>query len=121
MALFDRSERSHRRVSSAWSTEATAAVTSDYVFDETVTVLKVRVGHKASVAAGEAMLTSPRLSIEPIGDEDRRGAWAIFSTHGDKRWSFTDCTSKVLIDRLGCEQVWALDVDFRQMGYDVRP
>jgi len=31
------------------------------------------------------------------------------------------CTSKVLIDRLGCEQVWALDVDFRQMGYEVRP
>ena len=121
MALFDRSERAHRRVSAAWSTEATAAVTSDYVFDETVTALKVRVGQKASVAAGEAMLTSPRLSIEPIGDEDRRSAWTIFSTHGDRRWSFTDCTSKVLIDRLECEQVWALDADFRQMGYEVRP
>lgn len=121
MALFDRSERSHRRASSVWSAEVTAAVTSDYVFDETVTVLKVRASHKASVAAGEAMLSSPRLSIEPIGDEDRRTAWAIFSTHSDKRLSFTDCTSKALIDRLGCEQVWALDVDFRQMGYEVRP
>ncbi len=104
-----------------WRAESTAAVTTDYVFDETVTVLKVRVGHKASGAAGEAMLSSPRLSIEPIVDEDRRSAWAIFSAHGDKRWSFTDCTSKVLIDRLGCEQVWALDLDFRQMGYEVRP
>jgi uncharacterized protein len=121
VALFDRSERSHRRVSSLWSSDATAAATSDYVFDETVTVLKVRVGHKASVAAGQAMLDSPRVSIEPISDEDRRSAWAIFSTHGDRRWSFTDCTSKVLIDRLGFEQVWALDIDFRQMGYEVRP
>lgn len=96
-------------------------MTSDYIFDETVTVLKIRVSPKASVAAGEAMLSSARLSIEPIDDKDRRSAWAIFSTHGDKRWSFTDCTSKVLIDRLRCEQVWALDVDFQQMGYNVRP
>jgi len=104
-----------------WKAETTSAVTSDYVFDETVTVLKIRVGHTASVAAGDAMLSSPRLSIEPIDDQDRRSAWAIFSTHADKRWSFTDCTSKVLIDRLACEQIWALDVDFRQMGYEVRP
>lgn len=96
-------------------------MTSDYIFDETLTVLKIRVGHKASVAAGEAMLSSSRVSIEPIDDQDRRSAWAIFSTHADKRWSFTDCTSKVLIDRVRCEQVWALGVDFRQMGYEVRP
>lgn len=86
-----------------------------------VTVLKARAGHRAGVAAGEAMVNSSRLSIELIGDADRRAAWEIFRTHGDKLWSFTDCTSKVLIDRLACDQVWSLDADFRQMGYQVRP
>ena len=91
------------------------------MFDETVTVLKARAGHRAAVAAGRAMLTSGRLAIEVVGEGDRVAAWEIFQSHGDKLWSFTDCTSKVLIDRLACDQVFTLDADFRQMGYDVRP
>lgn len=104
-----------------WDSERPDLITSDYVFDETVTVLKARVGHNASVAGGEAMLNSSRLTIELITDEDRLASWEIFRTHSDKLWSYTDCTSKVLIDRLGCDQVWSLDADFRQMGYKVRP
>lgn len=119
--MFDRSERSHSRVRSLWRRDATELVTSDYVFDETVTVLKARAGHEASVAGGEALLSSARLTIEPITAEDFRAAWQIFGTHRDKLWSFTDCTSKTVIDRLGCNEVWALDVDFREMGYQVRP
>jgi predicted nucleic acid-binding protein len=104
-----------------WNSDRPELVTSDYVFDETVTVLKARVGHKASVAAGDAMLGSKRLNLEPITNDDRLASWEIFRGHGDKLWSYTDCTSKVLIDRLGCDQVWSLDADFRQMGYLVRP
>lgn len=108
-------------MTTVWRGDSSALVISDYVFDETVTVLKVRAGHQASVAAGDALLSSPRLTIELVAPDDQRVAWQIFRTHGDKRWSFTDCTSKAIIDRLGCDQVWALDVDFRQMGYPVRP
>jgi len=97
-----------------------ALVTSDDVFDETVTTLKARAGLKASVAAGEVLLNSRRLAIEPVTDADRANGWQIFTRHGDKLWSFTDCTSRALIDHLGCDEVWSLDADFRQMGYRVR-
>lgn len=121
MALFDRSERAHSEVARIWRSHHPSVLTSDYVFDETVTVLKARVGHQESVTAGEALLSSGRVKIEPVGGRDRQVAWDIFRSHDDKPWSFTDCTSKVLVDRLRCEEVWALDVDFRQMGSKVRP
>ena len=104
-----------------WRSDKALALTSDYVFDETVTVVKLRAGHQAAVAAGNAMLSSPRVTVEPVSDDDRRAAWQIFMRHRDKSWSFTDCTSKVLIDRLSCQEVWALDLDVRQMGYRLRP
>ena len=91
------------------------------MFDETVTTLKARAGHAAAVSAGDVLLSSTRLSIEPLSSGDWGASWQIFRVHGDKLCSFTDCTSKVLIDRLGCDEVWSLDADFRQMGYQVRP
>ena len=86
-----------------------------------MTTLKARAGHLASVSAGEALLNASRLTIEPVARADWVLAWQTFRRHGDKLWSFTDCTSKALIDRLGCDEVWSLDADFRQMGYVVRP
>ena len=36
-------------------------------------------------------------------------------------WSFTDCTSKVVIDELAIKTVVTLDVHFRQFGILVVP
>lgn len=104
-----------------WQSQAANLITSDYVFDETVTAMKARAGRKAAVAAGQALLSSMKLTIEPVTDRDRAEAWGTFRDYADKLRSFTDCTSKSLVDRLGCDEVWTLDADFRQMGYRVRP
>lgn len=34
----------------------------------------------------------------------------------DKQWSFTDCTSRVVMERLGIQKVFAFDDHFRQFG-----
>ena len=34
----------------------------------------------------------------------------------DKQWSFTDCTSRVVIDRLSLPTAFAFDEHFRQFG-----
>ena len=44
-------------------------------------------------------------------------AWEVFRRFSDKRWSFTDCTSKVVMDRLGIAgPCLAFDQHFRQFG-----
>ena len=48
-------------------------------------------------------------------DEDE--AWAIFKKHRDKAWSFTDCTSMAVMQRLDVTTAFALDEHFEQMGF----
>lgn len=38
------------------------------------------------------------------------------SVFHDKRWSFTDCTSKVVMEEVGCRTAIAFDEHFRQFG-----
>ena len=40
----------------------------------------------------------------------------MFRDYADKDWSFTDCTSKVVIDSLGITTAFSFDQHFRQFG-----
>ncbi|MEX2015753.1 MAG: hypothetical protein WD873_03880 [Candidatus Hydrogenedentales bacterium] len=41
-------------------------------------------------------------------------AWDVFRRYDDKRWSFTDCTIRVVMERLGVTTAFAFDAHFRQ-------
>jgi predicted nucleic acid-binding protein len=43
-------------------------------------------------------------------------AWRVFSTYRDKGWSFTDCVSRVVMERLGITTAAAFDEHFHQFG-----
>jgi len=51
--------------------------------------------------------------VYTLDETDIALAWEIFSRFDDKDWSFTDCTSKVIIERLGIQQAFAFDNHFR--------
>jgi hypothetical protein len=48
-------------------------------------------------------------------------AWILFRQRAAAGWSFTDCTSKVVIDELGITTAVALDNHFHQFGIAVVP
>jgi len=57
-----------------------------------------------------------------ITEETERAAWEVFEKFNkDKDWSFTDCTSKVVMERLGIREAFAFDHHFDQMGFVRRP
>ena len=76
-------------------------VTTDYVIDELLTLLKIRESHRVAAAAGEALLQQNVARVERITEADFRVAWEVFRQDRDKGWSFTDWTSKVTMERLG--------------------
>ncbi len=43
-------------------------------------------------------------------------AWDTFHRYSDKEWSFTDCLSKVVMERLAIRTAFAFDQHFRQFG-----
>jgi len=68
-------------------------ITSDYVLDEVVTLLKTRFSTQSAILTGESLLEERLATFIYLLPDDIQRAWKIFRTHTDKGWSFTDCTS----------------------------
>ena len=94
--------------------------TTDYVIDELLTLLKLRESHRVAAAAGDALLQQNVARVERITDVDFLEAWTVFRQYHDKGWSFTDCTSKVIMERLGITHAFAFDTHFEEFGTIVR-
>ena len=97
-------------------------ITSDYVLDESYTIIRLRAGHSIAVAFGEAIRRSALLQIEPVTLEGLEAAWRIFKRFADHEFSFTDCTSFALMERLHLSTAFTFDTHFREYGrFVVRP
>lgn len=92
------------------------AYTSDYIFDEAVTVALVRTGRSENaLAVGRMILgevTAPFTAILRVREDDFKKAWTLFSQHADRGLSFTDCTSIALMRTRGIESIVSFDADF---------
>lgn len=96
-------------------------VTTDYVVDETVTLLLTRVGRKAAERFLDAVQHSRFVRLEMVGSLGFQEAANLFRSHRDKTWSFTDCASFAVMKRLGITHVFAFDRHFVQMGFTCVP
>ena len=94
-------------------------VTSEYVFDESVTIIRYRISHRAAVAFGDALISSNVASIEDITNEERLKAWVLFKKYRDKDLSFTDCTSFALMVKLKLQKAFSFDDHFKQVGFEL--
>ncbi len=92
-------------------------ITTDFVIDETITVVQSRVGHAAAVSAGNYILNSTVITLYWLDTDLKLKAWEYFKRHRDKRYSFTDCTSFVLMKDMGIRHYIAFDEHFRQAGF----
>ena len=90
--------------------------TSTYILDETVTLIKAHLGHNAAVRFGEKLRQEQIAKLLRITDQDEQRAWQIFVQHHDKGFSFTDCTSFALMERLQMDTAFAFDAHFQQYG-----
>jgi len=96
--------------------ELGTAYTSDYIFDEAVTVALIRTHNPRNAkAVGSMMLgesNPPFLAILRVSEDDFKEAWSLFSKHAERRLSFTDCTSIALMRKRGIETIVSFDRDF---------
>ena len=101
----------------AWlNTNRSPLLTTDYVIDETLTLLRARGEKKRALLLGERFFHSGLSLIHKVTDTDLMLAWETFERFADKDWSFTDCTSKVVIEQLDIKQAFAFDHHFKQFG-----
>ena len=96
-------------------------VTTDYVLDETLTLIRKRSGPEV-VRVFVSGLTESRSVLQIwVTPEHYREAQAVFLDQGKRAWSFTDCTSFVVMRELGILSAFCFDHDFREAGFETRP
>jgi len=98
------------------STNTVPFTTTDYVVDETLTLLKARGELTRALAFGEAVFAGRMGAVCHVEEADVLAAWQIFRDFSDKGWSFTDCVSRVVMLRLRIERAFCFDQHFRQFG-----
>jgi predicted nucleic acid-binding protein len=124
MACADAADPSHAPACQARDAaleQGTLLVTTDYVVDETLTLIRTRLGLPAAKAWLAQVEGSTRVRWEWVGMVRAERARKAFFRFRDKSYSFTDCTSLVVMQELRLKQALTTDRHFRQMGFQVLP
>jgi hypothetical protein len=96
-------------------------VTTNFVFDETLTLLRRRLGWSVACEFGRGLRGSRLASIVYVTVEDEDAAWILFRKFRDKEFSYTDCTSFAVMERLKLRTAFVFDRHFAAMEYQVEP
>jgi predicted nucleic acid-binding protein len=111
-----RSDPNHPQAANWLARNSEVLITTDYIIDETLTLLRARGERQRAKLLGKEFFEASIAEIYFLTEEDIRQAWAIFEQYDDKGWSFTDCSSKVMIDEMNIPQAFAFDHHFHQFG-----
>jgi len=120
-ALADRKDPDHAAAAQCLREWAGRLVTSNFVLDESVTLIRYRLGVVAARTFGETLLAGTAARMIWITRRDERRAWEIFRRFRDKTFSYTDCTSFAAMERLKLKTAVAIDDDFRAFGVECLP
>lgn len=115
-ALFVPNDPDHAAAESWIAGNTEPLVTTDYVLDELLTLMKMRGEFRRAIPVGTSLLEESIARLEWVSPSDVRAAWIVFSNFRDKNWSFTDCISRVIMERLQVHTAFAFDEHFRQFG-----
>jgi hypothetical protein len=92
-------------------------MTTDYVLDETATLLVARgFGHLVD-AFFQSTLRSKACVVEWTGPEAFARAAAFMAKHIDQRWSFTDCVSFQAMKARRLREALTKDEHFEKAGF----
>jgi len=94
-------------------------VTTDYVLDETATLLKTRrLGHLAADLF-DRVFNSMACRVEWTDENRFHSTRAFFQRHSDNSWSFTDCLSFSVMKAFRLSDALTSDQHFGQAGFTV--
>jgi len=119
-ALLVKRDPMHARAKRILAAAAQAGgrfVTTDYILDETATLLKAR-GHGHLVDAFFARIfNSDACRVEWMDPDRFEQTRGFFHKHQDQDWSFTDCFSFCVMQALALSDALTTDKHFREAGF----
>lgn len=124
MACADAADPAHKACTKArdgWLEQGGLFVSTDYIVDETLTLIRLRLGHAAAESWWQQVDDSLRIRWEQITSTRAEKARGLFFRYHDKDFSFTDCTSFVVMRELKLREALTTDHHFAQIGFTLKP
>jgi predicted nucleic acid-binding protein len=87
------------------------AITSEYVFDETVTVVLVR-SKSLYLASKTEDLIKESMPVLEVGNNTFEASWNRFRNQKDTKFSFTDCTILEVVESNHIDKLATFDREF---------
>ena len=101
------------------SSQKTNLITTNFIIDETLTLLRVRRGLVHSLKFRDLLVEMiNHLKVVRVLSTDENLAWNWFPKSWSKL-SFTDCTSFAVMQRLGLKDVATFDDHFARAGFNM--
>ena len=94
-------------------------VTTDYVVCEALNLANARAGHHVGVRILELIERSTAIRVEWIGSLRFEATKIFYRRHSDHRYSFTDCSSFVIMRELRISDVLTTDEHFTEAGFEI--
>ncbi len=91
---------------------------TNFLVDETYTLLLVRIGYRYAVEFLNRV-DQGTITLIHVTSADEAQAQQLLRRYSDKRFSYTDATSFVVMERLGIEAAFTFDRNFAQYGLPV--
>lgn len=120
IALADQNDQYHNIAKNVYACvrkNRIPAVITDYIFDETVTWLRYKIGHRTACDWGNKILNSRMVETVSADDGHIISAWKLFQKYHDQKFSFTDCVSFAVMSLLKINTVFGYDSHFSVMGF----
>lgn len=112
----------HPVAKAIWEAGAGPLLTTPLVIGETWTFLARRSGPVRAVEFLDAAGRLSRLTVRHVDGDAEDEAWRWLRRHDERRYSFVDATSFILMRRLRIREALAFDGDFTAAGFiELRP
>ena len=121
-AFVNRRDVHHRRAAALVKELARAGrpiITSDYIVAETINLAVARRAPNVAERLLDLIEQSKGIRIEWIGTERFQASKNFFRKHDDHTYSFTDCTSFVIMSELRVQAALTTDHHFAEAGFRV--
>jgi predicted nucleic acid-binding protein len=115
-ALADKDDAEHQGAKAFIQKLLLPLITTNFVVDETITLLRYRLGHKMAAEVGRKLWKEEPAKLFFVDRDTEKKAWNLFLRYSDHKFSFTDCTSFVVMEQLGIKQAFVFDSDFESYG-----
>jgi predicted nucleic acid-binding protein len=115
-ALISTKDEHHERVLEVFrklktNSPANRLLTTNHVVAETITLVR-RIGHAEAIRIGDRLYSERLARIYWATPDDEREAFIWFKRYQDQTYSFVDCLSFVVMEKLAIHEALALDSDF---------